>query len=68
MRIDPSFCPYKRRYTWEEFNKLQERRSYIQNFPIILGPFLEDELDDKWFVRQCQETLKLYQHVLEFTS
>ena len=68
MRIDQSFCPCKRRYTWEEFNKLQERQPYILNFPKIPGPSLEDELDEKWFIRQCQETLKLFQHVPEFTS
>ena len=51
MRIDLSFCPCNRRYTWEEFCKLQERQPYIQNFPIIPGPSLDDELDEKWFVR-----------------
>ena len=56
MRIDPSFCPCKRCYTWEEYNKLQEGQPYIQNFPIIPGPSLEDELDEKWFVKHCQET------------
>ena len=25
LQIDPSYCPCKRRYNWEEFNKLQER-------------------------------------------
>ena len=68
IRIDPSYCPYKRRYSWEEFNKLQERQPYIQNFPIIPGPSIDDEFDEKWFVKQYKETLKLFQYVSEFTS
>ena len=27
LRIDPSYCPCERRYTWEEYKKLQERQS-----------------------------------------
>ena len=68
MRIDPSFCPCERRYSWKEFSKLQERQPYILNFSTIPGPSLEDELDEKWFVRYFQETLKLFQHVTQFTS
>ena len=40
----------------------------MQNFPIIPGPSIDDEFDKKWFVKQCKETLKLFKHVLEFTS
>ena len=28
----------------------------------------KDELDEKWFIRQCQENLKLYHHVSKFKS
>ena len=51
MRIDPSFCPCERRYSWEEFSKLQERQPYIQNFPFIHGPSMDEEFDKKWFVK-----------------
>ena len=51
MRIDPSFCPCERRYSWEEFSKLQERQPYIQNFPFIHGHSMDEEFDEKWFVK-----------------
>ena len=51
LRIDPSYCPCERRYTWNKFSKLQERQSYLQNFPIILGPSLDEDFEEKWFVK-----------------
>ena len=58
LRIDPSYCPCKRRYSWDEFNELQERQPYLQNFPIIPGPSIDDDFDKNWFVKQCKDTLK----------
>ena len=68
MQIDPSYYPCERRYSWDKFNKLQERQPYLQNFPIIPGPLIDDDFDEKWFVKQCKDTLKQFQHVPEFTS
>ena len=31
-------------------------------------PLLDDDFDEKWFVKQCTDTLKQFQHVPEFTS
>ena len=29
---------------------------------------MDEDFDEKWFVKQCKDTLKQFQHVLEFTS
>ena len=29
---------------------------------------MDDDFDEKWFVKQCKDTLKQFQHVPEFTS
>ena len=68
MRIDPSYCPCERRCNWEEFSKLHERQPYLQNFPMIPGPSLDEDFDEKWFVKQCKDTLKQFQHIPKFTS
>ena len=60
MRIDPSYCPCERRYTWEEFSKLQERQPYLQNFSMISRPSLDEDFDKEWFVKQCKDTLKQF--------
>ena len=66
LRINPSYCPYERRYTWEEYKKLQERQPHVLNFPKIPSPSPKDELNEKWFVMQCKDTLKLYQQIPDF--
>ena len=35
---------------------------------MIPGPSLDEDFDEKWFVKQCKDTLKQFQHVPEFTS
>lgn len=54
MRIDPTYCPTQRRYTWAEFEKLKERNPHVLNFPKVPEPLAYTELNDAWLADMCE--------------
>ena len=45
LRIDPSYCPCERRFSWIEYEKLRETKPYMLNFPKIQGPSIDKDLN-----------------------
>lgn len=51
MRIDPTFCPIRRRRAWENFQSYttDERRTWL-NYPVLLPPQRRQRINEKYVV------------------
>ena len=67
MRIDPTYCPTERRYTWAQFEKEQEKNPNLLNFPKVASPQSYLEINDEWMAELCETVINYYEGVPDFT-
>lgn len=67
LRIDPSYCPCKRRFRWAEYKQLVERQPFLLNWPQIRGPATKDALTEHWMAKQSKYFIKLFKRVPDYT-
>ena len=67
MRIDPTYCPTERRYTWAQFEKEQEKNPNLLNFPRVASPQSYLEINDEWMAELCETIISYYEGVPDFT-
>ena len=67
LRIDPSYCPWERRYSWDEYARAVEQQPFLLNWPKIRGPEKEDPLTERWMAAQCKFYIKLFERVPDST-
>ena len=66
-RIDPTYCPTPRRYSWADFEKKQERNASLLNFPKIASPASYTIINDAWMAELCNTTIAYFEGVPDFT-
>ena len=66
-RIDPTYCPTPRRYSWADFEKRQERNGSLLNFPKIASPPSYTVINDAWMAELCNTTIAYFEGVPDFT-
>ena len=67
MRIDPTYCPTKCRYSWADFKKKLERNPNLLNFPRVASPQSYLEINKEWMAEQCETVMRYYEGVPDFT-
>ena len=67
MRIDPTYCPTRRKYSWADFEKKLERNPNLLNFPKVASPLSYLEINDEWMEKQCETVMRYYEGILDFT-
>ena len=67
MRIDPTYCPTERRYTWDQYEKMLENNPNLLNFPRVASPHSYLEINDEWMAELCETLISYYDEVPDFT-
>ena len=67
LQIEPTFCPCKRRYTWEKYEKIKAQFPFALNYPALPSPDHFLDLTEEWMINVCKQMLELYAGVPEFT-
>ncbi|KAI5057986.1 hypothetical protein GOP47_0028001, partial [Adiantum capillus-veneris] len=60
-RIDPTFCPVKRRHTWSRFAELQKTNPDYLNYPAL--PPADRYCSQKYFVSSLKQAIRMYEGV-----
>ena len=66
LRIDPTFCPCDRRYSWDEFAKIRARFPLALNYPQLPSPEHYTDLTEEWMAKVCHQYLEKYAEVPDF--
>ena len=67
MRIDPTYFPIERRYSWIEFEKKLQRNPNLLNFSKVASPQSYLDVNEEWMAELCETIINYYEGVLDFT-
>ena len=51
LRVDPVFCPWRRRRTWDDFRDRQKTNPQWLNYPLLDAPDENEEPSEGYMVR-----------------
>ena len=57
-RIDPTYCPVRQQYTWEQFDIISKYYPKAQNFPLL--PPTNRLCIEKYFLSSLHHAITLY--------
>lgn len=58
LRIDPTFCPMPRRYTWPDYQQLLRDNPNALNYPLLPERSQDQPLNETWFLEACEDVEK----------
>ena len=66
LRIDPSYYPYRRQYSWADFEKVVQRNPFALNFPFIQSPEHFTKITEEWMSKHCMDSLKKFAYLPKY--
>ena len=67
LRIDPSFCPVPRRYTWEQFEVLLKDNPNALNYPLCPTCPHDQPLNKIWFLEACADVKAKFKDAMDLS-
>ena len=67
LRIDPSFCPVPRRYTWEQFEVLLKDNPNALNYPLCPVRPHDQPLNETWFLEACADVEAKFTNAMDLS-
>lgn len=67
LRVDSTYCPCPKRYSWDDFARVQARFPLALNYPKLPSPEHYTEMTEEWMIQVCSEQLQLYSRLPYYT-
>ena len=67
LRIDPTFCPTPRQFSWRDYEELLKDNPNTLNYPLLPEIPHDQPMNETWFLETCADIKAKYIEVLDLS-